>query len=251
MYPLPFSWRSSKVMAFSEAASSASSTPGYAGFVGAVLLLFAFLSVMWAGLDPSTDLRSWFTLSFELACGLTIAIGFGFKLAQRASLQSEISGVMLGVLGGVIILGLQMALLTADYFLSTAQGVWLSMLAPVAETMLVVAVYHVFRFHFPEISWIQIAIPTDLMFAVFHYFAYGMRPDFILVEIILAIGNTVFVYLYHLTHNATVPMVAHFIVNVAPNSQAIGQFLMDWGLLFMVLFFVFLVFYLYFGGRNR
>jgi hypothetical protein len=238
-------------MAFSEAASSASSTPGYAGFVGAVLLLFAFLSVMWAGLDPSTDLRSWFTLSFELAFGLAIAMGFGFRLARRATVQSEISGVMLGVLGGMAVLGMQLVLLTADYLLSTAQGVWLSMLAPVAETMFVVAIFEVFRFHFPEISWIQIAIPTDLCFAVFHYFAYGMRPDFILVEIILAIGNTVFVYLYHLTHNATVPMVAHFIVNVAPNSQAIGQFLMDWGLLFMVLFFVFLIFYLYFGGRNR
>jgi hypothetical protein len=244
-------------MAFGNYSAVTPDQIGYAGFIGSALIFLAFFSALWALLDPATDYRSWAILSFELVGGLTLSHEYKFTLAppsgrpRRASLQTEFQGVIIGAFAGALVIGLEMAVLSADYFMSAAQGLWLSLLAPVAETLLMtVAVYQFFKIYYPELSWIVVALFSDVSFMIFHFFAYGMRPDFLIIEAILALGNTVFVYFYHITRNATVPMIAHLVVNIAPNSQDVVSLVLVYLPWFLVIVVVIFIIYTFFGGRR-
>jgi len=231
---------------------------GYAGFIGSSLIFIAILSMVWGGLDRTTDFRAWAVLSFELFGGLLFSSLFGFSLLRRAdfskhaNIQAETQGVLFGVFAGSAVVILEMVILTSSQLASTAQGVWLSMLAPVAETMFAdVAVYHLLRSAFPKMRWIWIALGSDAVFSLFHFFHYSASPDWLWILLILIVGNTFFVWTYHLTRNATAPMMAHLIVNVAPNSQNVFAFVLQYGPLLILMFVVFFIVFKCFGGRHR
>jgi hypothetical protein len=225
---------------------------GFAGFVGSLLLFMAFFAMAWASLDETTSVRQVMAYSFILLGGLGLSLGFGFRLSQRAELKSELTSVMLGVTTGIVVLVSMMALMLIGINFTTNENVAFALLAPVAETMaFVVAPYHLFKYNFPEAHWLTMAIPADIIFSVFHFYRYFARPDFIIIWIILVIGNTFFVYIYHITKNATAPMIAHFIVNLASNTEPVIGFLVTTMPLFVGMFIVFAFVYYIIGGMTR
>jgi hypothetical protein len=239
-------------------APARSNRNGYAGFVGSSLIFIAVLSMVWAGLDATTDLRSWLTLSFELFGGLILSVMFGFSFMRRANLsrssnlQSESQAVMLGVFFGSIVVIIEFLAITASELASTSEGVWLSLMAPAAETMLaVVAVYQLLTSAFPKMHWIFKAVASDIVFGLFHFFHYGSDPKWLVILLVLAVGNTFFVWAYHVTRNATAPMVAHLMVNLVPNSQNVLEFIVLYGPLLIIMFVSFFFIFKFFGGRHR
>ena len=225
---------------------------GFAGFVGSLLLFVAFFAMAWASLDETTNIRQVMAYSFIFLGGLGLSLGFGFKLSRRADLNSELLGIILGVTVGFIVLSVQLAIQYIGINFATNESVAFTLLAPVAETMaFVVAPYHLFKYNFPEANWLTMAIPADLIFSVFHFYRYFSSPDVIIIWIILVIGNTLFVYIYHITKNATAPMIAHLVVNLASNTQPVTNFLITTLPLFIVMFVVFAFIYYIIGGMTR
>lgn len=234
-----------------ESADRTKGVIGTAGFIGTLLIFFAILSTFWAALDPTVDIRPLFAYSVELFGGLGLALGFGFTFARKTDLNREIQAALLGLFAGIVIIATQSAVYALSGLLPFSADIMLVLLAPVAETMLfTVAFYHLFKFHFPELSWLQIAVTSDVSFAMYHFFAYGYRADFWLILIILLIGNTILMWIYASSMNATAPMVAHFIVNFAVVGQdALAAILPNIGVV-IALFVLFILIYL-FVGRLR
>ncbi len=232
-----------------EYAASTRKITGTAGLVGTLFIFFAILSTFWAALDPTMDIRPIFAYSAVLFGGLALALGFGFQFARRPDPKGEVAAVVLGLGAGIVMIAMQSSIYLISGLLPySTQSSWLIILAPVAETMCFnVAFYHLFKTHFPELGWLQIAIASDVTFAMFHFFAYGHRADFWLILIILLLGNTVLMYIYHLTKNASAPMVAHLVVNLAiVQEEVVAVLLANIGT-FVALFMVFVLIYLVLG----
>jgi hypothetical protein len=230
---------------------------GYAGFVGASLIFIAILSTVWAGLDPATDKTAWLVLIVELFGGLIFSAMFGFSfvrhvnLEKSANIRREAEAVIFGVFTGSLTIIIEFVVLATSQVASTGEGVSLSLMAPAAEGMLaVVAVYELLTAAFPTMRWYFKALASDIVFALFHWFHYGQDPKWLLLIVILAAGNTLFVWGYHITRNATVPIVAHLIVNVAPNLQDVLDFFIIYGPLLIIMFVVFFCVFKFFGGRH-
>ena len=188
---------------------------GYSGFFGSLMISFAFFSMIWALLDPATDFTAWTVLSVEYLGGLVLSMAFGFRLVKRVPLEDETNALILGVVGGIISSALSSVFLFFGQPFSTYEGVWLIMLAPVAEVLAFnIFVYHLIDFHFEESGFWAKAAPSDLAFAFFHWAAKGDDPLFWLYLIVFMVGNTVFMWLYDMTKNATAPFTAHYIINL-------------------------------------
>ena len=225
---------------------------GFAGFVGSLMLFMAFFAMAWASLDPTTDVRMVMAYSFIYLGGFVLSLGFGFKLSRRVDMKSEMTSVMLGITTGFIVLSVMMLLMFFGTTFATNESVAFALLAPVAETMaFVIAPYHLFRYNFPEAHWLSIAIPANVIFSIFHFYRYFAQPNFILIWIILVVGNTFFVYIYHLTKNATSVMIAHFIVNLASSTEPVINFLIVYAPLFIVMFMVFAFIFYVIGGQRK
>ena len=225
---------------------------GFAGFIGSLLLFMAFFAMAWASLDKTVDIRSVMSISFIFLGGFALSLGFGFQLSKRTDIKSEMNSIMLGVSTGLLVLVIQIILMNLGINFASNENVAFALLAPVAETMaFVVAPYHLFSYNFPEAHWTTMAIPADLIFSIFHFYRYALHPDVILIWIILVIGNTLFVYIYHITKNATAPMIAHFIVNLASNTQPVTDFMIAYLPLFIGMFIVFAFLYWLIGGVLR
>jgi membrane protease YdiL (CAAX protease family) len=198
-----------------------SSKAGYIGLFGSIFVLFAFFSMAWASLDPSATFESWFALSVQFVGGLSLATAFGFRIKRNVSMEDEFMASVWGLIGGMMAISTQIIvgmIAQISSFSSYGESVWLIILAPIAETFaFVIAPYEVIRLHFPNLTLrdaIVIAIASDIAFALYHFFAYASRSDFMLILIILMISNTVFVLMYHGTRNAITPMISHLAVNM-------------------------------------
>jgi hypothetical protein len=237
-----------RIFGEAEFAAETRRVTGTAGFVGTLMIFFAILNVFWASLDPTVDIRPLFGYSIELLGGLGLALGFGFSFARKTDLNKEFQATILGLFSGISMIATQSAVYAISGLLPYSVNVTLILLAPVAETMLfTVAFYHLFRFHFPELGWLQIAATSDVSFAFYHYFAYGARPDFWIILVILLVGNTILMWVYHLTKNATAPMIGHFLVNAAVvGNEAVSAILPHVGTI-VALFALFVLIYLFLG----
>ena len=231
-----------------EFAAETRRVTGTAGFVGTLMIFFAILNTFWASLDPTIDIRPLFGYSVELFGGLGLALGFGFSFARKTDLNKEFQAVILGLFSGIVMIAVQAGIYAVSGLLPYSVNITLILLAPVAETLLfTVAFFHLFRFHFPELSWLQIAATSDISFAFYHFFAYGARPDFWIILIILLIGNTILMWVYSITLNATAPMVGHFLVNASVvGDEAIASILPHVGTI-VALFSAFVLIYLFLG----
>ena len=182
---------------------------------------------------------------------------FGFSFVRHVNLEKSVNirreaeAVILGVFTGSLTIIIEFVVLATSQVASTGEGVSLSLMAPAAEGMLaVVAVYELLTAAFPTMRWYFKALASDIVFALFHWFHYGQDPKWLLLIVILAAGNTLFVWGYHITRNATVPIVAHLIVNVAPNLQDVLDFFIVYGPLLIIMFVVFFCVFKFFGGRH-
>lgn len=241
-----------RVFGEAEFAAETKKVTGTAGFVGTLFIYFALLSIFWMALDRTVDIRPLFAYSVELIGGLALALGFGFTFARKTELEKEIQAVMLGLFAGIVMIAIQSAIYAvAGELPFSIESTAFILLAPAAETMTFnVAFYHLFKFHFPELGWLQIALTSDLTFAMYHFFAYGARPDFWLILFILLVGNTVLMYVYHLTKNATAPMIGHFLVNFAVCYDEVMAGLLPHIGTIVLMFVSFVLIYL-FVGRLR
>lgn len=237
-----------RIFGEAEFAADTKRVTGTAGFVGTLMIFFAILNVFWASLDPTVPIRPLFGYSIELLGGLGLALGFGFSFARKTDLNKEFQAVILGLFAGIVMIAVQAGVYAVSGLLPYSVNITLILLAPVAETMLfTVAFYHLFRFHFPELSWLQIAATSDISFAFYHYFAYGARADFFIILAILLLGNTILMYVYHLSKNATAPMVGHLLVNFAVvGDEAIASILPHVSTV-VILFTIFILVYLFLG----
>lgn len=242
-----------RIFGEAEFAAETKRVTGTAGFIGTLFIYFALLSTFWMALDPAVDIRPLFAYSVELLGGLALALGFGFTFARKTDLDKEIQAALLGLFAGIVMIALQSAMYAVAGILpySTTNTI-LILLAPVAETMAFnVAFYHLFKFHFPELGWLQIALTSDLTFAMYHFFAYGARADFWLILIILLAGNTILMYVYHLTKNATAPMVGHFLVNLAVSYDEVIAGILPHISTLVLMFVVFVLIYLFIGRLRQ
>lgn len=241
-----------RIFGEAEFAADTKRVTGTAGFVGTLMIFFAILNVFWASLDPTVPIRPLFGYSIELLGGLGLALGFGFSFARKTDLNKEFQAVILGLFAGIVMIAAQSGIYAVSGLLPYSVNVTLILLAPVAETMLfTVAFYHLFRFHFPELSWLQIALTSDVSFAFYHYFAYGARADFWIILIILLAGNTILMWVYHLTKNFTAPAVGHFLVNFAVvGDEAVSAILPHIGTI-VALFALFILIYLFIGRLRQ
>ena len=245
-------------MAFGTSSSNISRRTGYAGPIGAALVLIAIISMVWAGLDTTTDIRYWAVLSFELFGGLIFSSLYGFDFRGHANLMSgrnltaESKALLIGLFFGAMVLLTEGLFSVIGMLGSTNEGAWLGFLAPAAETMFaVISVYELMTAAFPGMHWIWKAVASDLVFALFHFWHYALRPDWLVLVIVLAIGNTFFVWTYHVTRNATAPMVAHLLVNIAPNLGTVAIFFLVYGPMFILIFIVFFLLFTFLGGRHK
>ena len=241
-----------RIFGEAEFAAETRRVTGTAGFVGTLMIFFAILNTFWASLDRTIDIRPLFGYSVELFGGLGLALGFGFSFARSTNLNKEFQAVILGLFAGIVMIAVQAGVYAVSGLLPYSVNITLILLAPVAETMLfTVAFYHLFKFHFPELSWLQVALTSDVSFAFYHYFAYGARADFWIILIILLAGNTVLMYVYHLTKNFTAPAVGHFLVNFAVvGDEAIAAILPHVGTI-VALFALFILIYLFIGRLRQ
>lgn len=221
---------------------------GYSGFIGAYMIAFAFFSMIWATLDPTTNLVQWFALSAQFLGGLTLSMAFGFRLTKRVPLNKELEVASMGVGAGIITSAMSSLLIMFGSIpFATYEGVWLVLLAPVAEVLaLNIFVYHLIDFHFPNSpAWMKIA-PSDVAFAFYHWFAQGDNPMFWLIIIILIVGNTAIMYVYDQSRNATGPFVAHFVINLVVVWEYVVPVLLDLIPIFIFVLIVVVALYIFF-----
>lgn len=227
----------------------------FAGFVGALLIVFSFMSVLWLALDPASDKNIVMFYFAELIGGTTLAIAFGFKFSRRLSLENEMASITSGLIVGLVAVIVQTMLLIFGASVSTVEGVWYVLLAPVAETMaFVVAIYELFRIYFPDELWTTYAIASDMMFTAFHIWRYISYPNFALIFISIIIGNTLFIWVYHITRNATAPIIGHLIVNIfATGQETINMVLTAlpyYLAIFAFVVAVYIIISVFFGGKR-
>jgi hypothetical protein len=206
---------------------------GYAGVIGTLLILFSLLSSVWGINDPTLNFFWWVSHAVIWGCALAFCVAMGFRLNKEVTLKNDMAAACIGIVSGGFTIGINLLVGIIDPALSyvSSESVWLVMLAPVSETLLFnVAVYEVFDFHLRGVDWLQVAIASDIAFVGYHYFKYFMQTQTlapIFIMLILTVGNTLFVYTYHVTKNATAPMVAHTVVNFASQRQQVIQTFID------------------------
>lgn len=207
---------------------------GYAGLIGTLLILFAFLSSVWGLNDPTLNFEWWVAYVLIFAVSLAFDVAMGFRLNKKGvTIADDVKAAMFGIVTGATIVGINLLVAFVDPAFSYASGesVWLTMLAPVSETLLFdVAIYEVFDWYFQGTDWLTVAIASDITFVGYHYFKYFAQEQLlapILIIIILTAGNTLFIFGYHITKNATAPMTSHTIVNFASQRQQVLQAFID------------------------
>lgn len=221
---------------------------GYSGFIGSYMIAFAFFSMIWATLDPTTNLDHWLALMAQFLGGLVGSIALGFRLTKRVPLNEEIQAAAIGVVAGILTSAMSsIALLFGSVAFATYEGVWLVLLAPVAEVLAMnIFVYHLIDFHFPDSSvWMKIA-PSDVAFAFYHWFAQSDNPLFWVIIIILVVGNTAIMYVYDMTRNATAPFVAHYVINLVVVWEYVVPVLLEIVPIFILILIVVVALYLIF-----
>jgi len=207
--------------------------PGYAGLIGAMFILFSLLSAVWGLNDPTLNFYWWSGYTLIWAASLSFCAVLGFRLNKRVTLKDDTFAALLGFISGAFTVGINLlvAFIEPAFSYTSSESVWLIMLAPVSETLLFdIAVYEVFDFFLQGVDPLQVILASDIPFVGYHYFRYfaqtqALAPIFLII--ILTVGNSLFMYTYHVTKNATAPMVAHTTVNFASQRQQVIQSLIN------------------------
>lgn len=209
---------------------------GYAGLIGTMLILFAFLSAVWGINDPTLNFDWWVVSMLIFGTSIGLAGLLGFRLNKSGvTIADDIKAAIFGVVSGATVVGINLIVAFIDpaFSYTSSQGAWLTMLAPVSETFIFdVVIYEIFDWYFQGTDWLNVAVASDLTFVGYHYFKYFAEGNVAIIEpiliiIILTAGNTLFVFGYHMFKNATAPMVAHTIVNFASQRQQVIQIFID------------------------
>lgn len=191
------------------------------GFVAMLLLSVALIYPSFIGIgytDPA--LVQWTTM---LIIGLVMSIMFSTML--RGATQTKIDAgitpetmtkqmavVITGLIAGVILVAVNiltnvgMGIVTA----SAQNGLFMGLLAGVSEELFFRGfIQNMIRVYVP--SLILALIPSALVFALFHYFAYGLSP--VALGVMFALG--MFLGLLHeIFNDIGVPMLAHVVNNI-------------------------------------
>jgi len=209
---------------------------GYAGLIGAMLILFAFLSAIWGVNDPTMNFQWWVVALLLFASSVGFAALFGFRLnRERVTIADDIKAATFGLISGLTVVGINLLVAFIDpaFSYTSGQSAWLTMLAPVTETFIFdVVIYEMFDWYLRGTDWTSVAIASDITFVGYHYYKYFaeggvnlLQP--VLIILILTAGNTLFVFVYSIAKNATAPMVSHTVVNFASQREQVIQAFID------------------------
>lgn len=184
------------------------------GLLAWMCTLVAILDTYFHILDPSGS-QLWILYGFGLLFGLASAgamdIHFNIKWEAR-----QMQVLTFGIMGGAALIMLQVLMGVFDMMFSVtpfATTEQLTILAAVSEelmfTMVIFGTLLMLCEHF-HLHWIWAAVPSSAIFALFHFFAYGLQWYGIILFIM---GGIILRWTYVKTRDIGTPMVAHAINN--------------------------------------
>lgn len=191
------------------------------GFVAMLLVSIALIYPSFIGIgytDPV--LIQWTTM---LIIGLLMSVVFSTMLRgygksridsglTAGTISKQISVVFIGVIAGIVLVavniisGIGFGAFAGDV---AANGMFYGLLAGVSEELFFRGfIQNMIRVYVP--SLIFALLPSAIIFALFHYFAYGLSPVALGVMFVLGL----FLGLLHeIFNDVGVPMVAHIVNN--------------------------------------
>ena len=182
------------------------------GLIAWLACLTAILDTFFHILDPVGD-AMWIVYGFGLLFGLAGAgamdVEFNIKWEAR-----QLQTITLGIIGGAALIMLQVVNgMLNTVFATTETSNQLTILAAVSEELLfTMALFGSLMFiaQGRNLHWMWAAVPTALIFALFHFFAYGLAIHAI---VILFIGGIILRWTYVASRDIGAPMIAHMINN--------------------------------------
>ena len=201
------------------------------GLLAWLCTLSAILDTYFHILDP-TGSQLWIVYGFGLLFGLASAgamdVEFNIKWEAR-----QMQVLTFGIMGGAALIMLQVVMGLFDMMFAVSTAEQLTILAAVSEELVFTMVLFGFLLtateHF-KLHWLWAAIPSSIIFALFHFFAYGLQWYGIILFIM---GGIILRWSYMKTRDVGTPMIAHMINNgiVFVALNAVETFMNYWWLI--------------------
>lgn len=194
--------------------------PGHkkkAGIVAWFIVVISFLNLYFAILNPVEEhFNIYIILGLSLVFGLSGLAAFEVDIDLRFD-ESQIRVLAEGLLGGLSLVVMQVVVSViaqlAQLFLSGTPQEFALMAPAPEELIFTMIIFGTLRAAMPGLPWFVPAIPSSMIFALFHFWAYGVQ---MISFMILLVGGFVHAYLYERTDDIGTSMVSHLVVNGAP-----------------------------------
>ena len=206
------------------------------GLLAWLCTLSAILDTYFHILDPAGS-QLWILYGFGLLFGLASAGAMDVEFNIRWE-GKQMQVLTFGVMGGAALIMLQVLMGVFDMLFAAtpAPTEQLTILAAVSEelmfTMVLFGSLLIVAEHF-RLHWLWAAVPSSVIFALFHFFAYGLQWYGI---VLLTIGGVILRWSYMKTKDIGTPMIAHMINNgIIMGTLAVFEAIMDYWWLIAIL----------------
>jgi len=215
------------------------------GLIAWILIILAIMTTFFNILDPMAD-PMWMVYAFGLVFGLAAAGALDVR-PDFSKDARQFNVVIFGIMGGAVLVMMQYIVQVASTVLFLATDPALALLAPVSEELLfTLVIYGTLRVVMPDLNWAYAAVPASVIFAGFHFFAYGVHPIMLPV---LFMGSMILKWTYEQTGDIGTPMLAHAINNLMPFIAGLSILIAEYWYVPVALAGLYLVTYL-FGGKK-
>lgn len=211
-----------------------------AGIIAWLIILLSFMTLYFAMLNPEEEY-----FNIYVILGLSLVFGIGGMAAFDIDIDlrfdsRQIRVLSEGILGGLFLVVVQIVASAVSAIVKaymSSSSITFALMAPAPEELIfTMLVYGTLRAAMPDMPWFIAAVPASSIFALFHYWVYGV--DVFLTPVLMT-GGFVHEYLYERTGDIGTPMVSHLMVNSSPLmfSMALVWFEYWWvGLLVIVVY---------------
>lgn len=228
------------------------------GFIAILLVSIAFIYPSFYNIgytDPS--LIQWTTM---LIIGLLMSIMFSVMVKSQSqtridvgitagTMAKQIQVLIVGIIAGLVLVAVNVASGVGFglFSASTTNGLFMGLLAGVSEELFFRGfIQNMIRIYVP--SLILAIIPSAVVFALFHYFAYGLEPMALGVMFMLGI----FLGLLHeIFNDIGVPMLAHILNNIFAMLPAVLALLTGNIFIIVLVVGIVIVSYMFAGNRGK
>lgn len=229
------------------------------GFIAMLLVSIAFIYPSFYQIGYSNPALLSFTVMMLI--GLMMSIMFGYTLKNKTSsgVDTQMTGIaitrqmqvlIVGVVAGLVLVVVNVVTGMGISFVAdisyTEQLLFFGLLAGVSEELFFRGfIQNMLRVYVP--SMIFAIVPSAFIFAMFHYFAYGLSIT--ALGVMFALG--LFLGLLHeLFNDIGVPMIAHVVNNIFSMLPFVIAMIFGNLILIVVLFFVIVGSYLLTSQRR-